>query len=298
MKGRGAFVNNKGMALLMTILIVALLSLLVMDINERSYLALTRAKNSVSSLSASYIMRSGVSAAMGFLERDAKESAIDTLNEDWAQEIKEFPVGDGTVSVHIVDEASKFNINSLVSPQGKINDKQVERFGRLLRIEGIEEGLARRTGEWLQRNRVDLSCSFADVSELLLVPDFTQANLKKIEGFITVYTNRSGEFNININTVGREVLSALSTRLNETIVEGIMEYRKEHPFKLDRAGDLNQVAGLSDLELRASFSDALDIKSSDFSVMVEARVSDAVRKGAAIVNRGGGKVKLVAWKEE
>ena len=36
--------SEKGMALLMTILIVVLLSLLIMDINERSYLALTRAK--------------------------------------------------------------------------------------------------------------------------------------------------------------------------------------------------------------------------------------------------------------
>jgi general secretion pathway protein K len=290
--------NNKGMALLMTILIVVLLSLLIMDINERSYLALTRAKNSVNSLNASYIMRSGVSAAMGFLELDAKGSAVDTLKEEWAQEITRFPVAEGTVSVHIVDEASKFNINTLVSPQGKIVEKQVERFGRLLRIADLEEGISRRVAEWLQRNREDISYSLTDISELLLVPDFTIDNFKKIERYITVYTDRRNEFNININTVGREVLTALSPRLNETIVEAILEYRKEHPFKAEHAADINQVPGLSDMELRTSFSDVLDIKSYNFSVQVEANVSDTIRRGMAVVNRGGGKVKLVAWKEE
>lgn len=290
--------SEKGMALLMTILIVVLLSLLIMDINERSYLALTRAKNSVNSLNASYIMRSGVSAAMGFLELDAKGSAVDTLTEEWAQEITRFPVGEGTVSVHIVDEASKFNINTLVSPQGNIIEKQVERFGRLLRIADIEDGLSRRAAEWLQKNREEISYSFTDISELLLVPDFTIDNFKKIERYITVYTDRKNEFNININTVSREVLTALSPSLNETLVEAILEYRKEHPFKIERAGDLNQVTGFSDAALRTTFSDVLDVKSSDFTVKVEANVSDTIRKGMAAVNRGGGKVKLVAWKEE
>ncbi|MBM2838210.1 MAG: General secretion pathway protein, partial [Deltaproteobacteria bacterium] len=258
---QSAIRNQRGMALLMTILIVVLLSLLIMDINERSYLALTRAKNSVNSLNASYIMRSGV-RAMGFLELDAKGSAVDTLTEEWAQEITRFPVGEGTVSVHIVDEASKFNINTLVTPQGKINERSVERFGRLLRLAGLEDGFSRRVAEWLQRNREEISYSFADISELLLVPDFTIDTFKKIERYITVYTDRRNEFNININTVGREVLTALSPSLNETLVEAVLEYRKEHPFKVEHAGDLNQVTGLSDIELRTTFSDVLDIKSS------------------------------------
>lgn len=286
------------MALLMTILIVVLLSLVILDINERSYLALTRAKNSVNSLNASYIMRSGVSAGMGFLELDAKGSTVDTLTEEWAQEITSFPVGEGTVSVHIIDEASKFNINTLVTPQGKTTDTQVERFGRLLRTIEVEEGLSMRVAEWLKRNREDTSYSFSDISELLLVPDFTIDALKKIERYITVYTDRSNVHNININTVGREVLTALSPSLNETLVENILEYRKEHPFKAENAGDLNQVPGLSDANLRLTFSDLLDIKSYIFSVQVEANVSDTIRKGMAVVNRGGGKVKLAVWKEE
>ena len=51
------------------------------------------------------------------------------------------PGGEGTVSIRIGDEALRFNINTLVTPQGKINDKAVERFGRLLRSVGSKEAL-------------------------------------------------------------------------------------------------------------------------------------------------------------
>jgi len=288
-------VNNKGMALLMTILIITLLSLLIIDINSRSLLAITKARNSVNSLNAYYIMRSGVSAAMGFLEMDAKESTIDTLSENWAQEIKHFPVGEGAVSVQIMDEASKFNINTLISAQGTINDKAVERFGRLLKVLDSEEWLSEKVAEWLQRNREGLSYTFRDISELLLVPDFTHDTLKKIENYITVYTDRKNERNININTLGSEVLSSLSPMLTESLIVSIMDYRKENSFT--DIGELKKVQGIDDVVL-AKFSDVIDVKSSVFSVHAEAKVSDTVRRGVAVVNRGGGKVRVVAWKEE
>lgn len=287
--------DERGMALLLTILIVTLLSMLIIDINSRSYLAYARARNSVNSLNAYYIMRSGVSAAMGFLERDAKESAVDTLSENWAQEIKHFPVGEGTVSVQIMDEASKFNINTLVNPQGKINEKAVERFGRLLKVLDSEEGLSERVAEWLQKNREGISYEFRDISELLLVPDFTQDTFKKIEKYITVYTDRKNDRNININTLGSELLSSLSPELTESLIVSIMDYRKENSFK--DIGELKKVQGIDDVVL-AKFSDVIDVKSSVFSVNAEAKVSDTVRRGVAVVNRGGGKVRIVAWKEE
>lgn len=290
-----SLLNNRGMALLLTILIVTLLSMLIIDINSRSYLAYARARNSVNSLNAYYIMRSGVSAAMGFLERDAKESTVDTLSENWAQEIKHFPVGEGTVSVQIMDEASKFNINTLVNPQGKINEKAVERFGRLLKVLDSEEGLSERVAEWLQKNREGISYEFKDISELLLVPDFTQDTFKKIEKYITVYTDRKNERNININTLGSEVLSSLSPMLTESLIVSIMDYRKENSFK--DIGELKKVQGIDDVVL-AKFSDVIDVKSSIFSVHAEAKVSDTVRRCVAVVRRDASQVKVIAWKEE
>lgn len=290
---QSAIRNQKGMALLMTILIITLLSILIIDVNSRSLLAITRAKNSVNSLKAYYIMRSGVSAAMGFLERDLKESgAVDTLSEDWATGVKDFPVGDGTVTVDITDEASKFNINTLVNRQGAKVDKAVERFGRLLKGLGIEEGLSDKAAEWLRKEREGFSYAFRDTSELLLVPDFTPEAFKKARGYITVNSGQK----ININTVGREVLAALSPALNESLIEGIMDYRKEHAFKA--INDLGKVPGLSDSALRMTFDDALDMKSSDFTVAAEAKVYDTVRKGVAVVSRAGDAVKVVVWKGE
>jgi general secretion pathway protein K len=288
-------VHNKGMALLMTLLVVTLLSVLILGMHSRSLLALTKAKNSVNSLNASYIMRSGVSAAMGFLERDARETPIDTLSEAWAHEVVHFPVGEGTVSIRIGDEASRFNINTLVTPQGKINDKAVERFGRLLRSVGSTEALSGTVAEWLRSNRKRLSYTFRDASELLLVPGVGSETVNRVEKYVTVYTNRMNERNININTVGREVLLALSPQLNEALVEGIMGHRRATPFQ--EIGEVKKVQGIND-EILSTFSDVIDVRSSSFSVWAEAKVADVVRRGSALVGRDGEKVRLVAWKEE
>ena len=274
--------NNKGMALLMTLLVVALLSVLIVGMHSRSLLALTKAKNSVNSLNASYIMRSGVSAAMGFLERDARETPIDTLSEAWAHEVVRFPVGEGTVSIRIGDEASKFNINTLVTPQGKINDKAVERFGRLLRSVGSKEALSGTVAEWLRSNRKRLSYTFRDASELLLVPGVGSETVNRVEKYVTVYTDPMNERNININAVGREVLLALSPQLNEALVEGIMRHRRATPFQ--EIGEVKKVQGIND-EILSTFSDVIDVRSSSFSVWVEAKVADVVRRGSALVSR-------------
>lgn len=287
--------HNKGMALLMTLLVVTLLSVLIIGMHSRSLLALTKAKNSVNSLNASYVMRSGVSAAMGFLERDARETTIDSLSEAWAQEIVRFPVGEGTVSIRIGDEASRFNINTLVTPQGKINDKAVERFGRLLKVVGSKEALSEIVAEWLKSNRGGLSYTFRDASELRLVPEVGSETVNKVEKYVTVYTDPMNERNININTAGREVLLALSPQLNESLVEGIMGYRRATPFQ--EIGEVKNVQGINDAIL-STFSDVIDVKSSNFSVWAEAKVADVVRRGSALVRRDGGNVRLVAWKEE
>lgn len=283
------------MVLLMTLLVVTLLSVLILGVHSSSLLALTKAKNSVNALNASYIMRSGVSAAMGFLEKDARDTSIDSLSEAWAREVVQFPVGEGTVSIRIQDEASRFNINTLVSPQGKINDKAVERFGRLLGSVGGKEALSGTVAEWLRSNRSRLSYTFRDASELLLVPGVGSEIVNRVEKYVTVYTDRMNGRNININTVDRQVLLALSPELNAVLVEGIMNQRQESSFQ--DIGEVKKVQGIND-EILATFSDVIDVRSSSFSVWVEAKVADAVRRGSALVSRESGKVRLVAWKEE
>lgn len=279
----------------MTLLVVALLSVVALGMNSRSLLALTRATHSVHALQAGYVLRSGISTAMAFLDKDARESAIDTLTEIWAQDVKDFPVGDGTVSVRVEDEAARFNINTLVTPQGNVDGKAVERFGRLLRVLGDDDGLALRVAEWLKTTREPLAYAFRDPSELLLVPGVTLETFRRLEHRVTVFTDRTNARNINVNTVGRDVLAALSPRLTEPLIERIMAQRRQDPFK--DIGDLKKVQGVND-EVLLTFSDAGDVRSSTFSVRAEAKVADVVRRGSAVVRRAGGEVRLVAWKEE
>jgi general secretion pathway protein K len=283
------------MAVLTTLLVVTLLSVLVLGMNSRSLLALTRAKHSAHALDAVYVMRSGVSTAMAFLERDAAQSSIDTLSEMWAQEITDFPVGDGTVSVHIDDEASKFNLNTLVTPQGRPNDRAIERFGRLLTLVGDDERLSMTVAAWLRTNRESLSYVFLDVSEILLVSGMTPEAFDRVQKHLTVSTDPMNARNINVNTVTPEVLAALSPALSPALVESILERRRDRPFT--EIADLKRAQGMND-EILYTISDVIDVKTSTFTVRVTAKVADVVRRGTALVSRDRAAVKIVAWKDE
>lgn len=279
----------------MTLLVVALLTVLAIGMNTRSLLALSRAKHSVHALQAGYVLRSGISTAMVFLDKDARESVIDTLNEIWAQDVKDFPVGDGTVSVRVDDEAARFNVNTLVSPQGNVNRKAVERFARLLRVIGDDDSLAPRAAEWLRSTREPLSYAFRDPSEILLVPGVTRETFERLSRHVTVATDRGNPKTINVNTVSREVLAALSPELTGPLVDRIIGHRTRTPFT--DIGDLKKVQGVNDAVL-LTFSDIVDVRSSTFSVRAEAKVADVVQRGSAVVRRDGSDVRLVAWKED
>ena len=286
--------GEDGIALLMTLLVVALLSALAVAMNTRSVLAITRAKHSAHALQATSVLRSGISTAMAFLDKDAKESSIDTLDELWAQDVKDFPVGEGTVSVRVEDEASKFNLNTLVTPQGRINAKALERFARLLAIVGVNEALAPQVAEWLRINREPSAYTFRDPSELLLVPGVTPEMFARLVRHVTIFTERANA-RINANTVGREVLAALSPALTSTLVDGILEHRRQSPFK--EIGGLKKVQGVND-EVLVTFGDVMDVKTSTFTVTAEAKVADVVRRGSGVVRREAGTVTLVIWRQE
>ena len=74
-----------------------------------------------------------------------------------------------------------------------------------------------------------------------------------------------------------------------------MGHRRATPFQ--EIGEVKKVQGIND-EILSTFSDVIDVRSSSFSVWVEAKVADVVRRGSALVSRDGEKVRLVAWKEE
>ncbi len=133
--------NNKGVVLLVTLAAVSILVATALALNRRARVDVASTTMIRDRLILRCMAESGVSAAMGMLIKDKKESSIDSLQEDWANPgkineiVKEMPFEDGEVSVSISDELARLQVNALVQfPEGQaFNEDQRAIWDRFLR---------------------------------------------------------------------------------------------------------------------------------------------------------------------
>lgn len=116
--------NQRGVAILVAIGVVAVLLTAGLELNRRIRASVTRAIYARERLILSEMAVSGIHAAMVMLINDRKDSTTDTVQEDWAQPEKVaemvglIPFDDGSVEVSIADERGKIQVNALVKFPG------------------------------------------------------------------------------------------------------------------------------------------------------------------------------------
>ncbi len=112
--------NERGIALLITLSVMAVLVPIVLEFNYRTRLSLETAAARRDQLTLNNMCDAGLSAAMAMLIKDKKETKVDSIQEDWADEektaqvVKALPFDSGTLKIKITDELSKIQANALV----------------------------------------------------------------------------------------------------------------------------------------------------------------------------------------
>lgn len=106
--------RQRGVALLVVLLILALMVTMSTTIAERNGRAWQRTMAQVERLRAKWYARSAESLAAKILQRDASGSPNKTdLAQKWAQGPRRFTIDDGEVSGLIVDGQACFNLNAI-----------------------------------------------------------------------------------------------------------------------------------------------------------------------------------------
>jgi general secretion pathway protein K len=112
--------NNYGIALILTISVISLLIIISLGLNKNLRFALTSATSTKDRITLYHMASSGIYAGMAILIKDKYDSEIDSVTEDWANnkavsEVVDMMVFEnGKVTVSIVDEIGKLQINALV----------------------------------------------------------------------------------------------------------------------------------------------------------------------------------------
>lgn len=112
------FVNphnrQRGAALIMALLIVALISVFALKASRDYQLSLARAEARWHGAQARAYLAGAERLAAYFLEQD--DPSIDSPLEDWAQPIPPFPVEGGSLVAEIRDASARLNLNDLATP--------------------------------------------------------------------------------------------------------------------------------------------------------------------------------------
>ncbi|MCF8068677.1 MAG: general secretion pathway protein GspK [Desulfobacterales bacterium] len=135
-----AITNNRGVALLITISVAAILITVAMTLNKSVRHTVMTTANTRDHYKMLNMATSGIHAAMAILIKDRAESEIDTIQEDWAIPEKVAAItdtllfDDGKVTVRISDELSRIQVNSIVTYPDRrdFNPEQVKVWERFI----------------------------------------------------------------------------------------------------------------------------------------------------------------------
>lgn len=310
--------GERGMALLLVLLVVALLTTLLVEFAFSTLVDLRLTETFRDSTQAYYLAKGGVTAGSMLLKED--RNRYDSLDEMWSQGISNYPVGHGFISIRISDLGGKLAVNRLVegnSPQAVM----VDRFYRLFANLGLDRQtdpaeLTAALIDWLDSGddtyrelRVDdrimpvagaeapyyrgvprpYACKngrLHTLDELALVKGFTPEVLRLVTPHLAV----NGEEQLNINTASVAVLMALDPLIDQKLAEKIVAYRTTTPLttlaSLESILPADAYSALRTLENLGQ----LGVTSELYRIEVEALVNDGQRRMVAEVEKNSSKL--------
>ena len=245
--------HQRGVALIMAVLIVALATMLAASVSFKGYLDQRRSANTFAMDQSLEVALGGEAWASDSLRRDKQQnSKTDDFTEEWATPIPPIPIEGGEFEGQLEDMQGRFNLNSLVTVQGGkfvLDENAQHRFERLLELLELEPKWALIIADWID---TDVQPNFPDgaedptytgltppyrtanmpltrASELLAIAGFGLDRYRKLEPFVTALPIGT---TINLCTASPELLDALvAGRRQFTLArDNTAETRKQRCF--------------------------------------------------------------------
>ena len=309
--------NERGFALLLVLLVITLLVTMVVEFDYRTRIDLRSAGNLRDGLQATYLARAGIASAQAILKDDKRQNPSKTdLTALWAVPLPPLPLGEGTASVKVTDEASKFNLNNLVS---KANFQKVpvsvEQAEELFRLAEVDPNLIDAIVDWVDGDNIPEPAGAEEsyyqslpkpyhcknkpmdsLSELHLIKGITDEIYQKVSPYLTVSTD-STNGQININTAAPIVLQALG--FDEAQTRKLIDNRPIQEVTTDLIRLIGQDA-YNNVVLRNQglLQGLLTVKSDIFSAKAIGRVHDTEKTVQALLDRSGSIVRIKTWRVE
>jgi general secretion pathway protein K len=306
--------DDRGMALLITIMILSLLIVVTLEFGKSMRQHHLAAANLKGGEQLAAIARSGISVAKALLEQDGKGTPGDTFFDEWATLAQADLSGlfnEGSLRLTVSDLSGRVQINSLAK-SGAVGIGTRQILNRLLisgdfaiKDEPEARAIVNSLVDWIDTDDQELDFGAENsyyrslspaygsrngpvqfIEELLLVkgvtPDllYGTADKKALVQFITVHGD---DGKINLNTAGLEVLRAMNPQLTRELALKMDDFRrdKENLNLLASPGWYTRVLP-GDVDFDLAF---LTTASRYFSIEAEGNFDTLKRRIVSVVSR-------------
>jgi general secretion pathway protein K len=233
--------RQRGIALLIALLTVALAAVLIAGLLDRGELALARTRNALRGEQAEAYAQGLEAYAARVLLKDSDQGEGDSNTDLWAMPLPPQVVPGGMIRASMRDLNGCFNLNNLASQTSAATWAKM--FKRLLDVRGVDESVVDAVVDWLGApNANDASTTdayylaqpvpsrsarrvFAHVSELRLVRGVTSEVYARLEPFVCALPIDS---HINVNTASVPVLQTLGPNISVAQAEALWQNGKAH----------------------------------------------------------------------
>jgi general secretion pathway protein K len=301
--------RQRGVALITALLVVAIATVAAVAMANRQQLDIRRTGSLLHGEQAWAYVLGAENWAKVVLRRDARESQIDTLAEDWSTQPPVSFVEGGSIVGRLVDLQGRFNLNNLV--RGAAPDNNAILFYRnLLQRLDLDERLVDPLVDWIDP---DINVRFPDGAEdeayLLLDPPYRAANeplvdtseLRLVKGYTAEVVAKLLPYvvalpvptAINVNTADAMVLSAVAEGLSLTDGEALVEARGEDGF--DSVASFTSQSALAGKRVDANL---LSVKSDWFLMLSEANIGQARARLASRIQRSRDDLRVISRQRE
>jgi general secretion pathway protein K len=296
--------RQRGVALITALLVVAIATVAAVAMANRQQLDIRRTGSLLHSEQAWAYVIGAENWAKAVLRRDAEDSKIDTLAEDWSTQPPVSFVEGGSVVGRLIDLQGRFNLNNLV--QGDTADTVwLALYKRLLRRLDLDENLADALIDWIDTG-IDVrfpegaedehylsldppyraaNRPLADTSELRLVKGYTAEVVAKLTPHVVALPEATP---ININTADAVVLSVTAEKLSLADGESLLEARPEEGYE-----DVDKFTQEPTLKAKQVDRGQLSVQSDWFLLLTEANIGNGRARLASLIQRQSDQVHQV-----
>ncbi|MDH4094102.1 MAG: type II secretion system minor pseudopilin GspK [Betaproteobacteria bacterium] len=301
-----AGLRQRGAAVILAMLIVALAAMAAVSLLQQQDLALRQLTTARDYEQATWVLKGGAQWARSILWQDGRASRVDHTGELWASGLPATDIEQGTVGGEISDQQGLFNVNNLAL-EARASARDIEAFRRLLAAIGLNADLAQAIADWIDADGEALpeagvedeyylrlpapyraaNQPVVELGELLRVRGMDEMSLARLRAFATALPRRTP---VNVNLASPELLHAMVPGLTLEEARVLAASRAKAPFR--SPDEFQERLPRRDLKW---IEGTLSVGSEHFMVRGRATVGRADVRMEALLQRDGATMPVIVW---